>query len=257
MKPNQKLATKDGVQVALFPLENMRVTQGVNDTYSHKNSLAIDLNTRGVWDKVYAPFDCKVVSKRTKHNEVIFQSLKPVLCADGNKSIVVLKLLHDNDISDITVGKTFKQGDKIYDEGGTGANGTVVYANHIHLSVSKTPYDSKVSWFDVDVRPELVFFINDTKIIDNEGYNWKTYVEPIEPIKPKLKVGDRVFIKKTATTYATGQLIPPEYKKGGRYAQEPFTISFDGNNSMRKLVQGSWLLSEIKSWVEEEDLEKV
>lgn len=256
MKPNQKLALKDGTQVALFPLENMRITQGVNDSYSHKNSLAIDLNTRGVFDKCYAPFDCKVVSKKTKHNEVLFESLKPVLCADGTKSIVVLKLLHDNNISDIKLGQVFKQGDKIYDEGGTGANGTIVYATHIHLSVSKTKYDSKVDWFSVDVRPELVFFVNDTNIIDNEGYEWKIFVEQIQPSEHKFKVGDKVFIKKSAIRYATGQLIPPEYKKGGKYAQRPFTIVFDGNKSLRKLVHGAWLLQELKSWVKEEDLEK-
>ena len=34
MKPNQKLSQKDGTQVALFPLENLRITQGVDNVYT-------------------------------------------------------------------------------------------------------------------------------------------------------------------------------------------------------------------------------
>lgn len=244
MKPNQKLSQKNGTQVALFPLENLRVTQGANDPYSHENTLAIDVNTLGVKDIAYAPFDCKVITKSKKYNTVIFESLKPVLCADGKVEVVQLKMLHDNDISDLIVGKQFLQGEKIYDEGGASVLGIPdYYPRHIHLVVLRGGNESRV---------EKTLFINDTNVIDGEGYDWKTYVEPVS-----FKVGDKVFIKKTAIKYATGQLIPPEYKKGGKYAQRPFTLAFDGDKSLRWLVHGSWLVQEIKSWVKVEDLEKV
>jgi hypothetical protein len=263
MKPNQKLSLKDGTQVALFPLENLRITQGVDNVYSHDNTFAIDLNTRGVWDIAYAPFDCKIMYKSVRFNSVVFQSLKPVLCADGTQSIVVLGLLHDNNISDVKLGQEFKQGDKIYDEGGAGVDGTVKYAHHIHLTVGKTPIKQGENPFfkneknDLEMKGEVhpadILFINDTNVINGLNYNWKIFVPPIDI---GLKIGDKVWIKKTAIRYATGQLIPPEYKRGGKYAQRPFTVVFDGNKSLRKLVHGSWLLQELRSWVKAEDLEK-
>jgi hypothetical protein len=264
MKPYQKLSQKDGTQVALFPLENMRITQGVDDSYSHDDAMALDLSTLKVWDRAYAPFDCTVVYKTRRFNAVLFQSNQPVLCADGTKSIVVLAMFHDNDISDLVVGKKFLQGDKIYDEGGANYSGTPnVFASHIHLTVSKTPYEKgtnpiakneKGDWeLANEVHPADVLFINDTNIINDLGYQWKIY---IPPVITELKVGDKVWIKKTAIRYATGQLIPPEYKRGGKYAQRPFTLSFDGDKSLRWLVHGAWLLQELRSWVKDEDLEK-
>ena len=67
MKAGQKLAF-DSLQVALFPLENMRITQGVDGVLSHRKTKALDLSTVGVFDTAYAPFDCEVVYKSKVFN---------------------------------------------------------------------------------------------------------------------------------------------------------------------------------------------
>lgn len=261
MKPNQKLANKDGVQVTLFPMEYMRITQSVDEGITHKGTMNIDIagKDRGI-DDLFAPVDLTCVqNNNTSYHTVIFWSDKKVLLPDGTIDYISIRVLHDNDVKDTPVGKKFKQGEIFYQEGTAG----YATGNHAHLCVAKGHTKKVVKresgWSDLDgsILPNDAFFINGTTIIDDGGLKWKNYVEPIIPDKPKLKVGDRVFIKKSAIRYATGQLIPPEYKKGGRYAQRPFTIAFDGDKSLRQLVHGSWLLKEIKSWVKEEDLEKV
>lgn len=251
MKAGQKLAFK-GVQVALFPLENLRITQGVDDPYSHDDTMALDVNIRGYFDKAYAPFDCRVVYKSIRYNTVVFQSLQPVRCADGSISYVVLALLHDDDISDIKLGQVFSQGDKIYDEGRAGADGKPKYATHIHMTVSKTPITyGKNPFFwntkgDLELRNEVmvdnVFYVNDTKIVAGMGYNWRTWVEPVEPKpEPLFKAGDRVKI--IGTNYATGQKVPLWVKL------RTFTIS--------QVKTDRVLLKEIQSWVYIKDIKKV
>ena len=225
MKAGQKLAFA-GKQVALFPLENMRITQGVNGEYSHIGKLALDLSTRGVWDLAYAPFDCKVVGRSTRFNAVSFKSVAPVICADGVERVVVLTLLHDNDISDLVLAKSFAQGDKIYDEGGAGADGSKVYASHIHLEVK----DGN----GVKLNPVDVFFINDTNIINDLGYAWKKY-------EPPFKVGDRVKI--IGTKYATGQTIP-------------FWVKLR-THTIQRIDKNRVLLKEILSFVFIKDIKKV
>jgi hypothetical protein len=244
MKAGQKLAF-NGVQVALFPLENLRITQGVDDPYSHDDTLAIDVNTRGLWDVAFAPFDCKVMFKSVRFNTVVFQSLAPVICADGSKSYVVLGLLHDNNISDIKLGQVFLQGAKIYDEGGAGIDGKLKYAHHIHLTVSKTPVEyGKNPFFwnakgDLEMKNEVhpadVLFVNDTNIINGLGYNWRKWVAP------SLQAGDKVRI--TGTRYATGQLIP-------------FWVKLR-IHTIQQVKNDRALLKEIQSWVYLKDLKKV
>ena len=259
MKAGQKLAFK-GVQVALFPMQTMRVTQSPDEGFSHKGTKNIDIAGKdGGIENLYAPCDLTCVqNNNTSYHTVIFWSDDKVLLPDGTIDYISIRVLHDNDVKDTPVGKKFKQGDVFYQEGTQG----FATGNHAHLCVAKGHTKKVVKhssgWSDLDgsVLPSNAFFINDTKILDDGGLKWKTYIEPIKPDLPKFKIGDKVFIKKSAIRYATGQLIPPEYKKGGKYAQRPFTISFNGDKSMRKLVHGSWLLQEIKSWVKEEDLEK-
>ena len=257
MKKGQQLSYK-GKQIALFPLENLRITQGVDGLchdgtifYSHKGTKAIDVNTLRVWDIAYAPFDCKVVKKTTEYGRVFFQSLEPIYCADGVDRVLKLKLLHDEDTTDITLGETFKQGDKIYDEGGQGKYKPNDYPHHIHIEV----FDEN----DKPLHPADVFFVNDTKLIETMGYDWKTWVEPVIVEEPKpiaLKVGDKVYIKPNATKYVGGKVISPNYKKGGRYAKKPFTIRFDGDKSVRKANRGHWVISELSSWVKKSEVEK-
>lgn len=84
-------------------------------------------------------------------------------------------------------------------------------------------------------------------------------VKPIEVVKPQvteLKVGDKIWIKQTATTYSTGVKIPSAYKKNGARHTKPFTIEYDGDKSIYSRNHKHWLVKEIKSYVKKSEVEK-
>lgn len=186
------------MQKVLFPMKVLRVSQGYGlpvdgvsaDTYSHTGSYALDLGgTDTGAEYVYAP--CDVVVKRhykgSGYNAVWFQTIEPVLCADGQQRELVFMFLHANDnvITElgITVGKTFAQGEKIYKEGTGGG-----VATHVHLEVGSAPFSgtgwTKSSYIDDrganvwiinnKLIPSNIFFLEESTIVkDGYGYNWK------------------------------------------------------------------------------------
>lgn len=164
-------------QHAIFPMKYLNVTQryGIG---THVGSYAIDNagKDRGI-DDVYAPFDCVVKKIWPNGNTVWFQSLAPVLCADGSTSTVTMSFTHDNSVAAMAVGKTFKQGEIIYQEG-TAGNAT---GNHVHIEVSKKPFsgtgwhqNSQGRWVINDgVKPEAVFALRNVTTINSGGLVWK------------------------------------------------------------------------------------
>lgn len=249
MKPKQQLKTKAGVEVPLYPLIAMRITQGVNGTYSHKLSMNIDdTGAPRHLDSAYAPSKLKIVKLGGTTHEVIAWSVNKVLWADGSLDYYTIRTLHDNDISDLKIGQIVEQGNPYVQEGGAGANGPTTYAIHMHINVARGhttqlvkqtggAYELKGS-----VKPQDLFFVNDTQIIDGEGYTWKTYVEPVEPVvKPVsagLQIGSKVTI--TGSNYATGQAIP--YWVRLRV------------HTIQTVKDNKALLKEIQSWVYLKDL---
>lgn len=264
MKPNQKMMDRHGVEIALLPMEYWRVTQDVGGSRSHSGAYAIDLGgkVRGgnAREAVLAPFKCKVVYKTAKYNSVVFQSVNPVK-QPFEVSHVFFGLLHDDDISDLYVGKVFEQGDVIYQEGTVGSKGQKgVYASHVHMSVARGTYVSGNPFFKnakggydmkFAVDPRTVFFANDTHILSAGVSPWKVYEEPKE-----TAVGDDVFIKPTALRWATGQTIKPYVKKNGKYPG-PYKIVADGDNPPKgkRYPKGAWLLAKVNSWVRKVDVE--
>lgn len=170
------------VEAPLFPTEIMRITQEMNGQYSHRGTMNIDLGGKaGIVDPVFAPSEIKVAAIPTgQYHEVVYESTKPVLWADGSYDFYTMYLLHDNDITDLKVGKVFAQGEKIYDEGGFGPKGPRTYAAHIHIGVARGKYAGKVkNVFGVwelknEVEPYKLFWVNGTQIINGAGYPWKT-----------------------------------------------------------------------------------
>lgn len=248
---NQQLFRTDGTQVALYPLAYMKITQGVNAGYSHRGRLTIDdAGKDGGIDNVYAPFDCKVVWKQTTGDKtgVLIQSLNEVWVAKGIKSYVVMILWHDNDTKDLYVGRVIKQGEIFYQEGTAGQ----ATGNHIHYGCSFTRYTGGYplvknpfgNWeIKNEVHPADVFFINDTVLLRDAGYDWKIFKEVVitPPPAQNLQVGDKVKI--TGTHYSTGQPIPPSVKL------RTHTIAAMTSKKSR--------LKEINSWVNNTDLKEV
>lgn len=261
MKPQTKYITKDGSQYCVYPDQYLCITQLANGSYSHQGILAVDVGGKG--GLFYAPCDVNVAKNEDpNYHTVIFWTINEVEIAKGIKTHLSFLMKHDNNVVDLVKGKVIPQGERWYQEGGWGPDGAKSYPAHIHLNVAighttrleKFEYEPKKFHTQLvgSVPIEDVFFVNDTIIQQTLGMTFKTYVEPVET----LKIGDKVWIKETATTYSTGQKIPPMYKKGGIYAKTPYIIKADGDKTSRYINKGHWLLSRINSYVKKGEVEK-
>lgn len=192
------------MQYVKFPMSVLRITQGYGlevdgistavsgGTYSHTGSYALDLGgTDTGADYLYAPCDVEVVRHYrggTGYNAVWYQTLEPVMCADGQQRELVFMLLHANDATitelGIAVGKQFKQGEAFYKEGTGGGVGI-----HCHLEVGLAPF-SGIGWYKSDyiadynnaqvwiinnklIPSDIFYLTNETTIVEDMGYNWK------------------------------------------------------------------------------------
>ncbi|MFI3307343.1 MAG: hypothetical protein R3Y21_02130 [Mycoplasmatota bacterium] len=189
----------------LFPLKYMKQTQGVNGSYSHMGSLAIDYGHSGTKEKVYAPFTGTIKKIYDFGNFVWLESNEKVLFADGTVDYAVVETGHDDDISDLYIGKVIKQGEYYYEQGTSGRSTGV----HTHLEVGKGSFsgsgwykNSKDVWMiNNAVHPEDAFFLtDDINVVNDGGYNWRrisTYmvdrdesVDQIEIIISNLRCRD-------------------------------------------------------------------
>ena len=89
----------------LYPSPYMRITQGYM-TGTHKGSYAIDeggMDT-GI-DLIYAPFTGVIKKIYGGANEVWLESLEPVEYPDGTIDYMTMLFCHDNDVSNLFIGK--------------------------------------------------------------------------------------------------------------------------------------------------------
>lgn len=182
MRAGQTMVNDNGVQIALFPLEDIDISQGENGSYSHQGILALDLlgwenGHRKYKCPYYAPCDCKVVYHANYYN--VWQSLQEVITPTGKKFITFVVIHDDNPPPSGTIAR---QGELI---GHTGTNtspgGTPVTGDHVHLNTANGKY---AGWYTVSSgKRQLknsthvydIFYTNDTNIIHGYGYPWKTY----------------------------------------------------------------------------------
>lgn len=192
MRAGQTMVNDAGVQVALFPLEYLDVSQGEGGSYSHAGTLSIDfLGYENGYRKYkcpyYAPCDCKVVYHANYYN--VWQSLKEVITPAGKQYITFVVIHDDNPPS---LGTVAHQGELI---GHTGTNtspgGTPVTGDHVHINTANGKY---AGWYTVSSgKRQLknsnhvysIFYVNDTNIIDGYGYNWREFQGGITPGKYK------------------------------------------------------------------------
>ena len=160
----------------LFPMINMKVTQGYNGKYSHKGTMAIDIAGKdGGIERLYSPCTCIIKAKGT--SGVYLESLYQVKCADGSVDYVNFYFFHDNNTKDLKVGQVVQQGQYFYDEGTYGR----ATGNHVHLIVAKGKYQGgfynryKHWCLKNQIEPEKVLWVKEgTVIYNNGGYNWKS-----------------------------------------------------------------------------------
>lgn len=180
MRAGQTLRDSDGYQVALFPLEYMNISQGEGGSYSHSGSYAIDFLGWGANGRVYncpcyAPVDLKCVYA-SSNSYRIFESLEKVHLADGTLSYLTIWFNHGDHNSSIHVGDIFRQGTQCNETGTTGR----ATGDHSHIICGLGKYNGQKqvngNW---TLRNQMhcynALFVNDTTLVNDYNYNWKTY----------------------------------------------------------------------------------
>lgn len=141
MKPGQT-SIRDGIEDILFPMEVCNITQGDNGQLSHMGAYATDLAGKDTGrDVAYFPFSARSVflDSPKNGNAVIWESLNKVRFADGTIDYCCLLVVHDNDPSGFEVGKTYKQGQQMAQEGTAGQ----ATGNHLHMEFARGKYTGK------------------------------------------------------------------------------------------------------------------
>ena len=186
MLAGQRLVASDNKEVCLFPLEYMNISQGENGQYSHQGTLNIDFvgwgaNGRILHCPYYAPVSCTCVAGGGVDNWRVFTSNDVVHLADGNLSKITWVQMHDNNPP--SVGDVFTQGALI---GHTGTAGNVT-GDHVHFNFVLGNYAGweRVSSGQAQLKNSIhmydACYVNDTVIVNDYNYPWKTYAGPIPP----------------------------------------------------------------------------
>lgn len=183
MRPLQTLVAPDGYEVMLFPMEYMNISQGEGGSYSH--DLAMDFLGWNASGRVYncpyyAPCSCKCVAHWSTSDNATWESLDKVHLPDGSLTKVTFCFNHD--AFPPPVGTVLHQGDLIGHSGNSGQ----ATGDHMHFNTAIGAYDG------YEVIPGTQFYqlknsihiydtcyVNDTTLINDYGYNWRTYTGPI------------------------------------------------------------------------------
>ena len=163
----------EGYEYALYPSDTLRVTQGAYGSYSHQKQNALDITTDN--RSVYAPFTGKIVRidrGYSRYNTVWLQSCDKVVYADGSVDYMTVVFMHDNNVSDLSVGQVVAQGEYFYDMGVAGG----ATGSHVHIACIRGKYNSKMSLTGSgDVRVEKAFFLpDDITVYAGLGLDWVT-----------------------------------------------------------------------------------
>ena len=168
------------MEKAILSLDNLNISQKMNGTYSHNGDLAIDICS---FKSLKAPFTGTIKRIYPNVNGVWLESKNKVEYADGTKDYMTVMTLHDNDVSNLKVGQTIKQGTS-YIEPGTKGN---VTGAHIHLAVGKGKFKGN-GWYKGKYQPKakdyawLIYnqydvtkalFLDQNVKMSNPIYNWK------------------------------------------------------------------------------------
>ena len=170
------------LQKAMWFMDQLYITQVPGGDYSHagtQNFDVIGVNESGenVPHDIFAPFDCTVLEiypSSNSGNTVIIQSTRKVRYADGSTDYMTMAFAHDNDISNLYVGKEIKQGEVFYQTGDYG-NATGI---HSHVTCIRGQYkgdywtqNSQGNWSSPEgISPVSALYISgNTRIIEAMG----------------------------------------------------------------------------------------
>ncbi len=166
----QGITNSAGEDLALFPADSMRITQGAYDTYSHMRQNALDIQPTN--SMAFAPFNAQIVRKDVGYavcNGVWIQSVDKVRYADGSYDYMTVLYMHDDNIDNLSVGQMLTQGEYFYHSGTTGNSSGA----HIHIAVYRGQYHENMPFATGDVYAEDAFFVLDDTVIHTDyGLEW-------------------------------------------------------------------------------------
>ena len=177
----------------LYPSPYMRITQGYG-MGSHRDSYAIDdAGSDSGIDYITAPFTGTIRKIYTSDaNEVWLESNEPVEYPDGTIDYMTVLFAHDNDVSNLYVGKVIKRKERFYEEGTKG----LASGNHCHIECGRGRFagsgwvqNSAGYWSILNrKKPEECFFIDDSiHVLNSYGYQFKKRETP----KPEIPEEDK------------------------------------------------------------------
>ena len=104
------LVDENGVQVALFPSQQIYITQGANSPYSHAYSKNMDNACSSDKRDIYAPVDMQCVRNLYSqgYGLVLYQSLKRVRLANGKTDYISMWLMHDDNADRWQINKIYR-----------------------------------------------------------------------------------------------------------------------------------------------------
>lgn len=164
--------------IAILDMKYLNISQGIGGEGGHKGTYAIDLVGKDrSSENLYAPFDgiiTKIYNVNNLQNFVWLESKNKIKYADGTYDYVTIMTGHDDNITNLYVGKEINKGDGYYQEGSSGKS----TGNHIHLEVGKGK-TTEQGWVENEygkyhienhISPDKVFYIrNSTTIINSMG----------------------------------------------------------------------------------------
>ncbi len=195
----------------LFPSKYMRITQGYMEG-THQDSYAIDNAGKDTGiSEIYAPFT-GIIKKIYPNdaNEVWLASIDKVEYPDGTIDYMTILFAHDNDVSNLFVGKRINKGEVFYQEG-TKGNTT---GNHCHIECGKGKFTgsgwhkNKANYWSImnSKKPEECLWIDDSiKILNNYQYSFKKIPiqedKNIDETKESTEIVEKTFIAPKTDLY--------------------------------------------------------
>lgn len=225
------------VELAMYPMDVVSITQGMYGSFSHKGSAAIDIVGQ---KNLTCPVTAKVVKISTSSNTVTLESVNKVLLANGTYNYITMSFTHDNNIKDLYVGKVIKQGAVFYQIGTKG------YATgpHCHLEVGLGKYSANKQvknrygvWkLKSQIEPDDVFFIKDNTKIKNAKNCKFTKVSAFMNKKMTKPTGVKASVKKTGALWWKKSEITFKWDKHP-YAARYEVLVVDKTNKNKSVVK--------------------
>ncbi len=242
------------LQPAMWFMDVVKLTQEPGGGYSHRGTLNFDVVGVNNSD-IRAPFDCKVVAIHkswAEGNTVVIESLTPVQYADGTVDYMCMSFAHDNDISNLWVGKTIAQGETFYQTGKYG----YVTGVHSHVSCIRGTYQKDI-WKrqppnnncgspNAICPTKALFLPEGIAIYETKGLTFKTYT-PLPPVATPIPTSTPTPVP-VWTPYEAAKPIPA---LTGNQAEDVAQIALSQvgyrENKGNGTVYGAWW-TQVTNW---------